>query len=52
MVHARTRPIGDRERAGALARFDATVSGIAAWAVLSSHSLLKTCASNSTTSTR
>jgi fatty acid desaturase len=36
MVHARTRPIGDRERAGALARFDALVSRIAAWAVLSS----------------
>jgi hypothetical protein len=35
-VHARTRPIGDRERAGALARFDALVSRIAAWAVLSS----------------
>ena len=30
MVHVRTRPIGDRERAGALARFDALVCRIAA----------------------
>jgi hypothetical protein len=36
IVHARTRPIGERERTGLPARYDALVSRIAAWAVLSS----------------
>jgi len=36
IVHARTRPIGARERTGFAAQFDTLVSRIAAWAVLSS----------------
>ena len=36
IVHARTRPIGARERVGWAARFDTLVSRIAAWAVLTS----------------